>query len=124
MRKTCVVLILLCGSLAFAARAQDTNALKTEIGLFEAQTGVVLVKGFSQIGSIATSEAVISVRCKETTSVATGRKDYGIAVEIALNQRRALAIVDYDELDSMLDGMNYLGKISYNVTALPSFEAS
>jgi hypothetical protein len=124
MRKFCVVLIAAGCSLAFAARAQDTNALKTEIGLFEAQTGVVIVRGFGQIGSVSTSAAVISVRCKESTSVATGRKDYGIAVEIETNQRRGLALVDSDELASLINGMDYLGKISHGVTALSSFEAT
>src|SRR5580693_5868169 len=99
MRKLHITFVSLCCLLAFAASAQDTNALKTEIGLFEAQTGVVIVKGFSQIGSVSTSEAVISVRCKESTNVATGRADYGIAVEIEANQWRQSALVDYDELD-------------------------
>jgi len=124
MRKFCLVLIAVGCSLAFAAHAQDTNALKTEIGLFESQTGVVVVKGIGQIGSVSTGGAVISVRCKESTSAATGRKDYGIAVEIEVNQWRRFAVVDYDELDPLLNGMDYLGKMTYNVTALPGFEAT
>ena len=35
------VLLLLAGT----APAQDTNALKTTLGVFEAQTGVVLIRG-------------------------------------------------------------------------------
>jgi len=124
MRKLFVVLIAAICSLAFAARAQDTNALKTEIGLFESQTGEVIIKGIGQIGSVATGGAVIYVRCKESTSAATGHKDYGIAIEIEANQWRRLAIVDYDELDALLNSMDYLGKITYNVTALPGFEAT
>ena len=124
MRNFCVVLIAAACSLAFAARAQDTNALKTEIGLFESQTGVVIVKGFGQVGSVATGDAVISVRCKETTSAATGHKDYGIAVVIEANQSREHTIVDYDELDSLLNGMDYLGKMTYSATSLPAFEAA
>ena len=123
-RNFCVVLIAAACSLAFAARAQDTNALKTEIGLFESQTGVVIVKGFGQVGSVATGDAVISVRCKETTSAATSHKDYGIAVVIEVNQQRRVAIVDYDELDSLLNGMDYLGKMTYSATSLPAFEAA
>jgi hypothetical protein len=124
MRKFCAVLIAVGCSLAFAARAQDTNALKTEIGIFESQTGMVIVKGFGQVGSVSTGAAVISVRCKESSSAATGHKDYGIAVVIEVNQWRGLAIVDYDELDSLLNGMDYLGKITYGVTSLPGFEAT
>ena len=124
MRKFCAVLIAVGCSLAFAARAQDTNALKTEIGLFESQTGVVIIKGFGQVGSVSTGAAVISVRCKESTSAATSHKDYGIAVVIEVNQGRGVAIVDYDELDALLNGMDYLGKMTYSVTSLPGFEAT
>jgi hypothetical protein len=124
MRKFCVVLIAAGCVLAFAAHAQDTNALKTEIGIFESQTGVVIVKGFGPVGSVSTGAAIVSVRCKESSSAATGHKDYGIAVEIEVNQRRGLAIVDYDELDSLLNGMDFIGKITYGVTALPGFEAT
>ena len=123
MLKLCAALIAVCCPLAFA-RAQDTNALKTEIGLFEAQTGVVIIKGFSEIGSVSTEAAVVSVRCKESTSTATGHRDYGIGVEMEGNQWRELALVDYDELDSLLNGVDYFGKIGSNVTSLPGFEAT
>jgi hypothetical protein len=124
MRKFCVVLIAVGCSLAFAARAQDTNALKTKIGIFESQTGVVIIKGFGPVGSVSTGAAVISVRCKESSSAATSHKDYGIAVIIEVNQWRGLAIVDYDEMDALLNGMDFIGKITYNVTSLPGFEAT
>jgi len=124
MRKFCVVLIAAGCALAYAVRAQDTNALKTQIGLFESQTGVVIIKGFGQVGSVSTSAAVISVRCKESSSAATGHKDYGIAAVIEANQERRVAIVDYDELDSLLNGMDYIGKMTYSVTSLPGFEAT
>jgi hypothetical protein len=124
MRKSCVVLISLGCSLAFAACAQDTNALKTQIGLFETQTGVVLIKGFGAVGSFSTGAVNISVRSKATASLATGRKDYGIAIEIESNQHREWAIVDYEELEPLLRAMDYLGKITFDATPLPSFDAS
>jgi hypothetical protein len=124
MLKFCVVLIATAGLPALTARAQDTNALKTEIGIFESQTGVVIIKGVGQTGSVPTGGGIIYVRCKESTSTATGQKDYGIAVVIEANQWRGLAIVDYDELDALLNGMDYLGKITYNMTSLPGLEAT
>jgi hypothetical protein len=124
MRKFSIVLIAAVGALTFAARAQDTNALKTEIGLFESQTGVVIIKGFGVVGSITTGAADISVRCKESTSAATGHKDYGLAVVMAANQWQGVALADYDELDALINAMDYLGKMTYNVTSLPGFEAT
>ena len=125
MRQFTFTLIRICCSPAFASRAQDTtNTPKPEIENFEAQTGTVIVKGFGQTGSLAVGADVVSVRCKESIDVGHGTKLYGIAIELAVNQRRELLIVDYDELDSLLNSMDYLAKISYEATALPGFDAS
>jgi hypothetical protein len=126
MRKFQIILIVVCCSFAFASRGQDatTNAPQTEMEVFEAQTGVVIIKGFGQIGSVTTGAGVISVRCKESANATTGRKEYGLAIEFASGQQREISIVDYDEIDPLLNGMDYLGKITYDVTALPGFEAS
>ncbi len=112
-------------SIALASPAQDTNALKTNLGLFEVQTGTVIVKGFGQIGSMSVGSSVISVRCKESTDASTGHKAQGLAIEIAGGALpRERIYVDYDEIDSLLSGINYLNKITYDVTPLPGFEAS
>jgi hypothetical protein len=125
MNKLHVILVAAFCSLALASPAQDTNALKTDIGIFEAQTGAVIIKGFGQIGSVSVGTGVISVRGKESTDVSTGHKAYGLVIEITgNNQQRERTFVDYDEIDSLLNGVNYLNKITYDVTPLPSFEAS
>src|SRR5665213_658800 len=119
-----VLLAAFC-SLAGAVTAQDTNSLKTDLGIFEARTGVVIVKGFGQIGSITAGTAEISVRCKETADLSVGRKAYGLAIEINGNSfPRERILVDDDEIDALLSGINYLIKINYDVTTLPAFEAS
>ena len=119
------ILLLAIIAFAFAATAQDTNSLKTDIGVFEARTGVVIVKGFGQIGSVAAGPVEISVRCKETTDVSIGQKTYGLTVELDGNPfPRARVLVDDNEIDPLLSGLNYLIKINYDVTALPGFEAS
>lgn len=126
MNKFYVALIAVYCSFVFAVRAQDTtNAPKTEIENFEAQTGMVIIKGFGQVGVVTTSTGVISVRCKESAGASSGRKEYGIAIEFTENnQPRKLAVVDYDEIDPLLNGIDYLGKITYDVTSLPGFEAT
>jgi hypothetical protein len=124
MRKICIVVIAAICSLASATRAQDTNALKTKIGLFESQTGAVIVKGFSLMGSVPTGGTVLYVRCKESTSAASGRREYGVAIEIATDEWRRLAVVDYDELDGLLNAMDSLSKITFTATPLQGFEAT
>jgi hypothetical protein len=125
MRSFHFSLIVLCSALMLAARAQDTNNLpKTEIENFEMQTGAVIVKGLGEIGSVTTSAGVVSVRCKESIDENSGRREYGLGVALASNQLHGFLVVDYDELDSLIHGLDFLGKITYDVTAMPSFDAT
>jgi hypothetical protein len=124
MRSFFLILIAFGGMLAISSQAQtSTNSPATEIENFEQQTDTVIVKGYGEIGSITTSEGIVSVRCKESDNLTAGSKLYGIAVAFNANQGRAILIVDYDELDALLHGLDFLSKISYNVTTMPSFDA-
>jgi hypothetical protein len=125
MRKFYIVLIMASGLCTLAARAQITNLPPTELDTFEAQTGTVMVKGAGQIGSLAVDALTINVISKESLNVSTGHKQYGMAVELVANGQRAWKrVVDYDEMDSLLNGLNYLARIDYKVTAQPTFVAS
>jgi hypothetical protein len=118
-------------SLWFAcAAAAQTNLPPTIIEQCEAQTGTVIVKGFSQVGTMPLGNGTIAVRCKQTADVGHDQKLDGIMVVLhddgaagALAVRRAL-VVDYDELDSLIGGLDYLGKITYDATPLDGFDAS
>jgi len=124
MRKFCFVLVVVSSGLAFAARAQVTNIPPTRLEAFEQQTGTVIVKGAGDIGSLGVGVANITVISKESTDISTGRKEYGIAVEAdANNQRVWKKVLDYDEIDGLLGGLNYLAKVDYNATSLPTFVA-
>jgi hypothetical protein len=102
----------------------DTNAPKTKLEAFEAQTGTVIVKGVAQIGSMFAQGGTVSVRSKESKDAGTGKKEYGIAIGLKENNRpEDITIIDYDELDSLLDGIDYIVKINRTVSALPSFSA-
>lgn len=126
MRLNSLIIIASCGLLPFAAAAQlitSTNAPATEIENFEMQTNVIIVKGYGEIGTVTTTEGIISVLGKESDNVTTGGKQYGIAIAFSANQAHTASIVDYDELDPLMHGLDFLAKISYNVTTMPSFDA-
>jgi|SRR5665213_116304 len=117
--------------LAFASGAQTTNAPATIIENFELQTGTVIVKGFSPVGSFYVNDATITVRSKESTDIGHGQKAYGIAVDFTGSGRSPADFipkislkVDYDELDSLAAGIDYLAKITYDATPLAGFDAS
>lgn len=119
-----IVLPVLACALAWAAAAQDTNLIRTQIGLMEARTGVLIVKGAGQVGAIPLGADQLSVRCKETSVVNTGEKTWGLMMELEDNQNLPLRVlVDDDEVDSLINAVDYLMKINYDVTPLPGFEA-
>ena len=125
MNQLHVILAAVFCSFTLTSPAQDTNALKTDLGVFDAQTGTVIVKGFGQIGAMSVGTDVITVRCKASTDVSTSHKAYGLSIEIAGSPSpRERIFVDYDEIDSLLSAINYLNKITYDATPLPGFEAS
>ena len=125
MRKFKLTSIALAAGLllAFTGQAQDTNTLKTEIQVFEAQTGTVIIKGFTLVGSVSAAAGTVSVMAKESTDTANRVKLYGMAVVFDSNQEREMAVIDYNELDSLLDGIDYLGKITANASPMTGFEA-
>lgn len=116
--------------LAGPAGAQTTNALATIIENFEQQTNAVIVKGFSLVGTVSVGDATIIVRSKESTDPGNNQKVYGIMVVYSGSSQpgnfapKNALVVDYDELDSLIGGMDYLAKIGYDVTPLSGFDAS
>jgi hypothetical protein len=116
---------MLACALAWAAAAQDTNLIRTQIGLLEARTGVLIVKGAGQVGAIPLGAEQLTVRCKETSVVNTGEKTWGLMLQLEDNQNLPLRVlVDDDEVDSLINAVDYLMKINFEVTSLPGFEAS
>ena len=111
-------------------RAQETVTVTlptppaTDIGTFEAQTNVVIVKGSSLVNTISMGNGTLSVHTKESLNVSSGQKQYGILLSFdGGGGNRIRAAVDYAELGSMLDGIDYLSRATGDVTSMTGFEA-
>lgn len=111
----------------FSTYAQDAAKPKTKLESFLGQDGVVIVHGFSTIGTVKGSYgSTISVDSKEFTNPSSGRKEYGITVEVKETgrlERENTSYVDYDEIESLLKGLEYINKIDKSVTKLNEFQA-
>lgn len=119
-------IVLLIGCTGFSVLAQDTNfiTLYTRLEVFEAQSEKMIVKAWAPIGTVSARTATISVSCREATEVASGAKEFGVAVGIKDgNFQESRIIIDYDELDSVLAAIDYIAKVDLSVTTLPSFSA-
>jgi len=55
------------------------------------------------------------------------RRPYGIAIEVkeaGRLERESRSFVDLDEIDSLVNGLNYISKVTKEVTLLKDFEAT
>ncbi len=96
----------------------------TKLEALETNIGVVIIKGTAPVGSVSANAAMVSVTCKEDTNTGTGQKEYGILVGIRFgDQPEDDTMIDYEELDPLLNAMDYFGKIDWTVTTLPAFDA-
>ncbi len=100
---------------------------KTKIEAFDAQQGTVVIRGFSNIGELkGVYGGVVSVESRELTHAATGRKEFGIAIDVKETsglERQSWSFIDYDEIDPLVNGIDYISKIDASVTRLDNFQA-
>jgi hypothetical protein len=131
MNATSVVVTLFCllaaVSLAQEQKPTSTREPKTKLEAFEAQTGGVLIRGFQNIGvlrgQVGTSA---TVEAREFTDASSGKKEFGIAItvtETARYERKETSYIDYDEVDSLIKGIDYITKVDKTVTTFERFEA-
>ena len=119
-----LAIILLGGAwLETPAYAQSTNVFQTDIEAFEAQTNIVIVKGFGTGGTVSAGNGILAIHLKESYSPDTGGKWQALVLDCSEGGYRERAVIDYAEIDSLLRGLDYIRSATYDVTALPSFEA-
>jgi hypothetical protein len=100
---------------------------KTKLEAFEARTGAVIIRGFSTVGTIrGRYETSVEIECKEFTDASSGKREFGVSIEVKQAgriERKDRAYIDYDEIDSLVKGIEYISKIEKSVTKLDQFQA-
>lgn len=102
---------------------------RTKLEAFTAKTGMVLIKGYSDVGSInGKYRETISVDAKDFMNP-SNPKSHSTGITITVKEagrleREAVGFIDYDEIDSLVAGIDYISKATKNVTYLDGFEAT
>lgn len=123
-----LVLVLTISVIHFAHAEQNMRVeqdSKTKLESFQRQTGAVVIKGYSTIGNV-TGLGSVSIISMEFTDATTGKKQLGVVIEVKESDRLQTSdrsFIDYDEIDPLIKGINYISKTTSNVTKLGSFEA-
>jgi hypothetical protein len=133
MKSLINLFLVVLGLVVFSSHASGQEPVETELQprtkleAFQSRTGIVIIKGFSRIGLVAGLEGTsIEIENRELRDAGSNAREYGITVEVreaGNSARRSISYIDYDEIDPLLKGLEYLGKIDNSVTQLSRFEA-
>jgi hypothetical protein len=121
--------LILTGPMAMAQeQGEQQRPPATKLEAFQARTGVVLIRGYTTVGSIRGMGAtVVSVDAREFRDAANpNSRATGISIEVKESgrlERENTSFVDSEEIDALLKGIEYIAKIGKDVTKLENFEA-
>jgi len=124
-----VILVIGVVGMTGSVLAQDATAPlllpATKLESFETNVGILIIKGTTEVGAVSGTGGDVTVKCREVSDAATGRKERGVALEIIeQGQLKDRLLIDYDELEPLLKGVDTLSKIDSSVTSLDSFDAA
>jgi hypothetical protein len=129
IRRTICAGVALVPLLVWQATAQAPGtpaAPKTKLEAFEAQDGVAIIQGFSKIGELRGAfGGSVAVQAKEFTNATTGTRVSGISIDVNEGgrvERHNRSFIDYDEIASLLKGIDYIAKADRSVTKLENFQ--
>lgn len=130
MRKSlCLILVagvLVCAGASIQKPKLPAQGTETKLEAFEKQTGTVIIRGRSEIGSVS-GMGTVEVDCIEFLDVSTGQRQMGIVLAVKGSGRyesTEASFIDYDEIESLLNGIDYIAKVTLSSTKLSSFEAA
>jgi hypothetical protein len=120
------ILLITQGTASFAQDAGAPLLLPaTKLESFETNVGILIVKGTAEIGTVSGAGGDVTIKCREVSDPASGRKERGVALEIIeQGQLKDRLLIDYDELDMLLRGVEIMSKVDASVTPLDSFDAA
>ena len=133
MKKLFLLLILLAFMFPFDAFSQDekkngTSEPKTQSEAIHGKISATIIEGYSVVGKVNVddrrySDSVISVENWEFIVPSTDEKQIGIVVEIKSREQSNRSLIDYDEIDPLLQGIDYLLKVNRHSVKLDNFQA-
>jgi hypothetical protein len=122
--------ILFATIIAFPVYAQSTDVstkdASTKIEAFSSRTGIVMIKGYQEVGSVGET-GMVSIDAREYRNASNPKQaEYGVVFEVKESgrlERENSSFVDADEIDALIQGIDYISGITKSITPLSNFEA-
>lgn len=126
--KTILAITNVLAIIATPVYAQDLQKSepKTKLEAFTGTIGAVVLKGYTRIGSIKGTGSV-QLTAMMFRNAATAAETSGIIIEVhgggTSYSNTPRSFIDYDEINGLLEGMDYISRTDPSVTKLKNFEA-
>jgi hypothetical protein len=99
----------------------------TKLQRFSAKTGAVIIKGFQETGTLRGQlQTTIIAEAREITDASDGSRTDGITLEVksaGAYDKSSVSYIDFDEIESLIQGIDYIAKIDTTATRLASVQA-
>ncbi len=106
---------------------QQKEEPKTKLEQFQAKTGSVIIMAYSKVGAFSAQYgASVEVQTREFTDASTGAKQYGVFITVKETkpyEREDSSFIDFDEIESLIKGIEYISGVTSEVSKLPMFQA-
>lgn len=99
---------------------------RTKLEAIDAQYERVLVKGFSQIATLAVRGAEIRIDAVEMKDTTSSNRALGVVIAMRENAERGAenrSFIDYEEIDPLTRALESVSRVNESVTKLAGFEA-
>jgi hypothetical protein len=123
MRK--IILFLALG-MAWTLNAQTTNTPRTYFEAYNAVADAPLLKGMSVIGTLNNQiNYPVEIRVEELTNLQSSNVVYGVSLRTRVSSKQLeVDYIDYDELDGLIRGIQFVSQTDHSQTPLDNFEAA
>jgi hypothetical protein len=100
---------------------------KTKLEAFQGKAGIVLVKSYSETEALTGQYGgTVEVDAMELQDRSNGAREVGLIVNVKPSGQYSQAsrsFIDYDEIDSLLKGIDYISNVKSATAPLKNFEA-
>jgi hypothetical protein len=99
---------------------------RTKLEAIDARYARVLIKGFTQVATLEARGGDLRIDAVELRDTLEPARAIGIVVavrETADNPRENRALIDYDEIDSLIKALDTVARVNETTTKLTGFEA-
>jgi hypothetical protein len=101
------------------------SAPTTKLEGFAAKKGVVIIRGYSEMGRV-TGLGTVFVDAWDRDAVNLQTRVTGLSIRVVESgsyTKENSSFIDYDEIDSLLQGIDYISRANKDVTKMKNFEA-